>query len=88
MSGNSITLCSTAASRENVNSSSLDLLPCSEDFFREEGSKFCVPSCYTWHEFSETEVTVSDVIIGLSAVVGILSSFVVFAVSLTKPKQM
>ena len=65
-----------------------DLFPCREDFFREEGSEICVPSCETWHEFSDAEVIATDVVIGLAAGIGFLSGVAVITISFIRFKRM
>ena len=41
-----------------LNTSTSELLDCREDFFREGDSKPCVPSCYTWKEYTPAETII------------------------------
>ena len=79
---------STMTSAPSQNASASTLPSCREDFFREEGSDSCVPSCYTWHEYSEAEVIVTDVVTGLSAVIGFVSGLVIIVISSIRFKRM
>ena len=63
-------------------------LPCREDFFREEGSNDCVPSCYTWQEYSQTEAIVTDVIMIGANVIGLVAGIIVIAFSIFRRKKM
>ena len=66
----------------------VELLPCRQDFFREEESGLCVPNCATWSEFSQTEVVVTDVLITLSAVIGFISGSAVLVMAAARRKRM
>ena len=71
-----------------LNTSTSELLDCREDFFREGDSKLCVPSCYTWKEFTPTETIIYDVIILLSAIVGFISGLFIMVISFIRFKRM
>ena len=47
-----------------------------------------MPSCETWHEFSDAEVIATDVVIGLAAGIGFLSGVAVIAISFIRFKRM
>ena len=64
------------------------LFPCRDSFFREEGSEICVPSCGMWHEYSDSEVIATDVVIGLAAGIGFLSGLAVITISFIRFKRM
>ena len=64
------------------------MLPCREDFFREEGSSDCIPNCHTWKEFSQAEVIVLDVIIVAANVHGFVAGMVVIVISIIRRKKM
>ena len=64
-----------------------NLLPCREDFFREEGSNDCIPSCHTWQEFSQTEVIVTDVIMVGANVIGLVAGIIVIAISIIRRQK-
>ena len=65
-----------------------NLLPCREDFFREEGSNDCIPSCHTWQEFSQTEVIVTDVIMVGANVIGLVAGIIIIAFSIIRRQKM
>ena len=71
-----------------LNTSSSELLDCHEDFFREEGSARCIPSCYTWNEYSPAETIIYDVIILVAAIVGFISGLFVLLISFIRFKRM
>lgn len=87
-----LSICSSvfvpASTTSTMMSPEQDLLPCREDFFREEGSEDCVPSCYTWREYSDTEVIVVDVLVLLATVIGLVAGLVVLVISLIRFKRM
>ena len=70
------------------NTSTSELLNCREDFFHEEGSEICVPSCYTWKEYSQTETVAIDVIVLSSVIVGFISGLLVLILSFIRFKRM
>ena len=72
----------------SLNISTSAPLDCREDFFREEDSEICVPSCYTWKEYSQTETIAIGVIIFLSAIVGFISGLFVLLLSFIRFKRM
>ena len=47
-------------------------LECSEDFYRENGSSICIPSCHTWAEISKDRADLNYYTIISSAVIGFL----------------
>ena len=71
-----------------VGAESENLLPCREDFFREEGSNDCVPSCSTWQEYSQTEVIVTDVVMVGANVIGLVTGIIVIVFSIFRRKKM
>ena len=71
-----------------LNTSTSELLDCREDFFREEGSVRCIPSCYTWKEYSPAETIIYDVIILVAAIVGFISGLFVLLISFIRFKRM
>lgn len=64
------------------------ILPCRKDFLREEGSEVCVPDCYTWREYAESTLVVSDVVVLLSITIGLLSGVVIFGIAIRSSKRM
>ena len=70
------------------NTSTSELLDCREDFFREEDSEICVPSCYTWKGYSRTKTIAIDAIIFLSLIVGFISGLFVLVISFIRFKRM
>ena len=47
-----------------------------------------MPSCYTWHEFSDAEVLATDVVIAMAAVAGLLSGIAVIVISFIRFDRM
>ena len=58
-------------------------LQCQEDFFREKEKEggACVPSCYTWKEYSEAVTVITDLAIGLTSVIGFIFCLAVIIIS-------
>jgi len=63
-------------------------LQCRQDFFVDEAVGVCVPSCYTWTQFSHEETIVHDVVAALAAIFGFLAGLFVVAVSLYRFRKM
>lgn len=63
-------------------------LVCSKDFFEERESGLCVPSCYTWSEFSSVERIAIDVLVGLSSWIGLIVAIVIIVISAVRYKSM
>lgn len=72
----------------SMNASFPDFLPCQEHFFRPENWTICVPSCFTWSEFTPSEDTAFDVVILLSATTGIITGTAVIVISFLRFKNM
>ena len=70
------------------NATTPELLDCSEDFYRENGSSVCVPSCHTWAVDSEDIATVLRVTVFISAVIGFLVSLMNIIISCLSYKRM
>ena len=70
------------------NSTFTEQLPCRQDFFRELESGDCIPSCATWREYSHAEVILTDVLIILSAVIGLITGSAVIIMAIVRFKQM
>ena len=68
----------------SLNTSTSELLDCREDFFREEDSEICVPSCYTWKTL---ETITIDVLMLLSAIVGFIFGLVVLVIIIVHQVQ-
>ena len=64
------------------------LLECREDFYREEGSRECLPSCYSWKESSHKATVTRDVILLISAIIGVISALAVMIISVIRFKRM
>lgn len=65
-----------------------ELLPCREHFFREEESGNCIPSCAAWQEYSHAEVVLTDVLITMSAVIGLFTGSAVIVMAIMRFKRM
>ncbi len=81
-----VLLLSATAPQNNTRTPTL--LPCRDDFYREEGSDSCVPSCATWHEYSQIEVIFIDVVIILSTVIGFIAGLAVVVFSIIRFERM
>lgn len=71
-----------------LNTSASRLLPCRENFFRPEGSVFCVANCHTWSEFSQSVAISTDVVVALSAIIGMVTGIAVIVISVLRFKKM
>ena len=69
-------------------SNTTEHLSCHQDFFRREESGDCIPSCATWKEFSYAEVVLTDVLIILSAVIGLITGSAVLILATVQFKRM
>ena len=67
---------------------STELQSCREDFFKEEDSGLCYPSCQSWSEFTPSETIATDVVICLSAVIGFFSAIAVIMISIIRFDRM
>ena len=67
----------------------LSTLVCREDFFLDpsDGGS-CKPNCNSWLMFSQSAKTVSTVIIGISTVIGILTTVVMIVLSFVRFRNM
>ena len=65
-----------------------ELLECCEDFYYEEGSRACFPSCYSWKESSHESTVARDVILLISVIIGVISALVVIIISVIRFKKM
>jgi hypothetical protein len=61
---------------------------CREDFFLNEETGFCVPSCDTWREYSDSEVVVTDVLILSANVIGFIAGVLVLVISVISYERM
>ncbi len=77
-----------AAPAVPTNSTAMELLPCEEDFFRDNKSGRCVPRCGIWSEYSTVDLVTTDAIILLTAVIGFIASVAVIVISLMRYKRM
>lgn len=66
---------------------------CSKDFFSDQGngtqsSEYCKPKCSSWLMFSQSVELTNQVIIGLTTIIGILSTIVIIFLSCAYFKSM
>lgn len=70
-----------------MNSTSTQL-PCSEGFYREDPSSICVPSCFSWLQYSKAVSISIDVMVFLTAFLGFGAAVAVIVVSFLRRKRM
>ncbi len=73
---------------EYVQSVNTSLLECSEDFFRENGSQTCVPSCYSWRQYDKKLSIGIDTAVIFMAVIGGIAAVTILIISCLKSKRM
>ena len=73
---------------EDVQNGTKKLLECREDFYREEGSRACFPSCYSWKQSSREATVARDIILLISAIIGVISALAVMIISVIRFKKM
>ena len=63
-------------------------LICQENFFVDPVSGLCKPSCSSWLMFNRFDTIVSRVFIGISTVIGILTTIVIVILSFARYRNM
>ena len=63
------------------NKTTAKILECSRGFYQENGSQICIPSCYSWTAYGKTLSISVDVMLGVTAFIGLLSAIAVLVIS-------
>ena len=73
---------------QSQNETTVAVMECSEDFYRENGSSICVPSCYTWTQYSSKLLSnILDVILFTSTFLGFVAGVAVILLSFHQYKR-
>ena len=70
------------------NTSTLEILECSDGFYRENGSSICIPSCYDWDEFGRVNTIAIDVIFHIFVVLGTIACIFILIFGCVDSKRM
>ena len=66
----------------------VEVLKCSEGFYRENNSIACQPSCHAWKLYKREVSIFIDVVVFISAVIGFLAAVAVISISCLVHKRM
>ena len=62
--------------------------PCSEGFYCDQSTARCLPLCKEWNEYPRSTEVATDVVVILSACIGVISATVVLVLSCVRWKRM
>ena len=71
-----------------LNGTSVAVLDCSDGFCQENGSSICIPSCYTWTQFSKGLSIFRDVVSFTFAFLGFVVAAAIIVISCLVHKRM
>ena len=70
------------------NTSTVEMLECSDGFYRENGSLICIASCYDWEKYGRVTTIAWNVIFLIFVVLGTIAVIVILIFGCVDSKRM